>query len=244
LPDELVAIAAGELASFNACAGLCNVQDLSALRSEPDLFAFDTEFLEPTGSLAIEALPLVRRKRIPYKCSHVQISRSVLGQRGWTTIMNLFLCVSITWVALFVLFLGLDLIFLLVVEHASDTSQSMMADERISDQALQLARLDVALSEAVQKAREPADACGALAQCEDSVTLAPREPIPSAAGAVAHGTQRTGAVIIRDPRLARAWTLGDQEGGAEETGARISATQQIGAIAKAMDVLSAEISRY
>jgi hypothetical protein len=166
----------------------------------------------------------------------------MLGQRGWTTIMNLFLCVSITWVALAILFVGLDLLFLLVLEHATDTSQAMMADERISDQALQLAKLDLAVSEAVHKAREPADACDALAQLEDSVTLAPREPIPSAA--VAHGTQPTGAVIIRDPRLTRARILGDQNGGAEETRARISAAQQIGAISKAMDVLSAEISRY
>jgi hypothetical protein len=166
----------------------------------------------------------------------------MLGQRGWTTIMNLFLCVSITWVALAILFVGLDLLFLLVLEHASDPSQAMMADEPISDQALQLAKLDLAVSEAVHKAREPADACDALAQLEDSVTLAPREPIPTAAGAVAHGTQHTGAVIIRDPRLTRARILGGQNGGAEET--RTSATQQIGAISKAMDVLSAEISRY
>ena len=80
--------------------------------------------------------------------------------------MDLVLCVSITWLALFVVFVGLDLIFLLVVEHASDTSQAMMADERISDQALQLAKLDLAVSEAVQKPRESADACDVLADFE------------------------------------------------------------------------------
>ena len=74
------------------------------------------------------------------------------------------------------------------------------------------------------------------------MTLAPGEPIPTAAGAVAHGTQPTGAVIIRDPRLTRARILGDQDGGPEKIGATTSATQQIGAISKAMDVLSAEIS--
>jgi hypothetical protein len=156
--------------------------------------------------------------------------------------MNLLLYVSTVWVVLFVLFVGLDLIFLLMIEHASDTSQAMMADERLSDQAPQLAKLDLAVSKAT--AREPADACEALAQLEDTVTLAPRDAIPTAADAVANGTQHTGAVIIRDPRLTRALTLGDQGGGAEETGARTSATQQIEAISKAMEVLSAEKSHH
>ena len=158
--------------------------------------------------------------------------------------MNLVLCVSITWVALVVVFVGLDLIFLLVIERASDTSLAMMADRHISDQALQLAKLDLAVGEAVQNAREGADACDALAQLEDSVTLAPREPTPTPAGGVAHGTQHASAVIIRDPRLTRARTLDDQGGGAEETAAWTSATRQIGAISKAMDVLSAEITPY
>ena len=42
-----------------------------------------------------------------------------------TTIMSILLYVSIAWVTLCVLFVGLDLIFLLIVEHASDTSQPM-----------------------------------------------------------------------------------------------------------------------
>jgi hypothetical protein len=157
--------------------------------------------------------------------------------------MNLLLPVSIAWVALFVLFVGLDLIFLLIIERASNTSQAAMADEGTSDLAPQLAKLDLAVSEEV-KAREPADAYEAFAQLEDSVTLAPRDAIPTAAGAVGHGTQHTGAVIIRDPRLTRAHTLCDQSGGAEETGVRTSVTQQIGAISEAMEVLSAEKSQH
>jgi len=123
--------------------------------------------------------------------------------------MNILLYVSIAWVTLCVLFVGLDLIFLLIVEHASDTSQAMAADESISDQARNTAKLDLAMDEAVQKARELADTFDALAQLEDTVTLAPRDAIPTANGAVARRTQRTGAVIIRDPRLTRARTLGD-----------------------------------
>ena len=46
--------------------------------------------------------------------------------------MNILLYVSLAWVALCVLFVGLDLIFLLMTERASDTSQAMMTDERIS----------------------------------------------------------------------------------------------------------------
>jgi hypothetical protein len=91
-----------------------------------------------------------------------------------------------------------------------------------------------------RQARELADTFDAPA----TVTLAPRDAIPTADGAVARRTQRTGAVIIRDPRLTRARTLGDQSGGAEETGARISATQEIGTISEAMEVLSAEISHH
>ena len=159
--------------------------------------------------------------------------------------MSILLYVSIAWVILCVLFVGLDLIFLLIVEHASDTSQAMAADESISDQARQMAKLDLAMDETVRRqARELADTFDAPAQLEDTVTLAPRDAIPTADGAVARRTQHTGAVIIRDPRLTRARTLGDQRDGAEETGARISATQEIGAISEAMEVLSAEISHH
>jgi len=137
--------------------------------------------------------------------------------------MSILLYVSIAWVTLCVLFVGLDLIFLLIVEHASDTSQPMAVR---------------------RQARELADTFDAPAQLEDTVTLAPRDAMPTADGAVAPRTQRTGAVIIRDARLTRARTLGDQSGGAEETGARTSATQEIGAISEAMEVLSAEISHH
>jgi hypothetical protein len=155
--------------------------------------------------------------------------------------MSILLCVSIAWVTFGLLFLGLDLIFLLLIERASNTSQAMMADERISDQAPQLAKLDLAMSEPVQKGRELADTCDALAQLGDTVTLAPRD----ADGAVADRTQRAGAVIIRDPRLlTRARTLRDQSGGAEETGARTSASPEIGAISEVMEALSAEISYH
>jgi hypothetical protein len=159
--------------------------------------------------------------------------------------MSILLYVSIAWVTLCVVFVGLDLIFLLIVEHASDTSQAMAADESISDQARQMAKLDLAMDETVRRqACELADTFDAPAQLEDTVTLAPRDVIPTADGAVARRTQHTGAVIIRDPRLTRARTLGDQSGGAEETGARISATQEIGTISLAMEALSAEISHH
>jgi hypothetical protein len=159
--------------------------------------------------------------------------------------MSILLYVSIAWVTLCVSFVGLDLIFLLIVEHASDTSQAMGADESISDQARQMAKLNLAMDETVRRqACELADTFDAPAQLEDTVTLAPRDAIPTADGAVARRTQHTGAVIIRDPRLTRARTLGDQSGGAAETGARTSATQEIGAISEAMEVLSAEISHH
>ena len=126
--------------------------------------------------------------------------------------MSILLCVSITWVTFGLLFIGLDLIFLLIIEHASNRSQAMMAHERISDQAPELAKRDLVVEEPVQKARELADTCDALVQLEDTVTLAPRDAIPTAPRAVADRTQRTGAVIIRDPRLTRARTLSDQSG--------------------------------
>ena len=126
--------------------------------------------------------------------------------------MSILLCVSITWVTFGLLFIGLDLIFLLIIEHASNTSQAMMAHERISDQAPQLAKRDLAVYEPVQKARELADTCDALVQLKDTVTLAPRDAIPTAARAVPDRAQHTGAVIIRDPRLTRARTLSNQSG--------------------------------
>jgi hypothetical protein len=124
--------------------------------------------------------------------------------------MNILLYVSIAWVTLCVLFVGLDLIVLLIVEHASNASQAMGADDSISDQARQIAKLELAMDETVRRqARELADTSDALAELEDMVTLAPRDAILTADGAVA---PRTGAVIIRDPRLTRARTLGDQSG--------------------------------
>ena len=126
--------------------------------------------------------------------------------------MSILLCVSITWVTFGLLFVGLDLIFLLIIEHASNRSQAMMAHERISDQAPQLAKRDLAVDEPFQKARELADTCDALVQLKDTVTLAPRDAIPTAASAVPDRAQHTGAVIIRDPRLTRARTLSDQSG--------------------------------
>jgi len=143
------------------------------------------------------------------------------------------------------LFVGVESIFLLVVGHASDTSQARAADTILPDQAAHRAKLDLAMDETGRRqACELADTFDAPAQLEDTVTLAPRDAIPTADGAVARRTQHTGAVIIRDPRLTRARTLGDQSGGAEETGARTSATQEIGAISEAMEVLSAEISHH
>ena len=61
--------------------------------------------------------------------------------------MSILLCVSITWVTFGLLFVGLDLIFLLIIEHASNTSQAMMAHGRISDQAPQLVKRDLAVDE-------------------------------------------------------------------------------------------------
>jgi hypothetical protein len=43
--------------------------------------------------------------------------------------------------------MGLDLIFLLIVDHASDTSQAMAVDESISDQAPQMGKLDLAMDD-------------------------------------------------------------------------------------------------
>jgi hypothetical protein len=73
-------------------------------------------------------------------------------------------------------------------------------------------KLDGALDKPVQQARGLTDAFDALAHLEGAVTLAPRDAIPTAPRAVSAGTQHTGAVIIRDPRLTRARTLSDRSG--------------------------------
>jgi hypothetical protein len=99
-----------------------------------------------------------------------------------------------------------------MIEHASNASQAMIDDDGISDQAPRTAKQDHAMDEPVQKARELSDTCDALAQLEGAVTLAPRDAIPTAHRAVPDRTQHTGAVIIRDPRLTRSRTLGDQSG--------------------------------
>jgi hypothetical protein len=124
--------------------------------------------------------------------------------------MSILLCVLIAWVTFGLLLVGLGLI---IVEHFSNTSQVAIDDEGISDQASQMAKLDHAMDEPVQKAREPANAFDARAQLEGAVTLAPRDAIPTAAGAVADRKQRAGAVIIRDPRLTHAPTLSDLKWG-------------------------------
>jgi hypothetical protein len=126
--------------------------------------------------------------------------------------MSIQLCVLTAWVTLCVLYVGLVLISLLIVEHSSIPSQVTFDDPGISDQAPQTAKLDHVMDHPVQKARELADAWEALAQLEGVVTLAPRDAIPMAAGAVTNQAQYTGAVIIRDPRLTRPRTLGDQSG--------------------------------
>jgi hypothetical protein len=122
--------------------------------------------------------------------------------------MSVLLCVVIVWVTFGLLLVGLGL---LIVEHFSNTSQ-VIDDEAIANRAPQMAKLDGAIDEPVQKTREFADTCDALAQLEDKVTLAPRDAIPTAARTVPDRAQHTGAVIIRDPRLTRARTLSDQSG--------------------------------
>ena len=79
--------------------------------------------------------------------------------------MMMLLCVLIAWVILCVLFVGLELILLRIVEHASYKSQAMATNEGISDQARELVTLDLAMDETV-------------GQLEDKVTLAPHDPIP------------------------------------------------------------------
>ena len=92
--------------------------------------------------------------------------------------MSILLCVSIACVTFCSLFMGLGLIVLLIVEHFSNTSQVTIDDEAISDRALQMAKLDGAMDEPVQQARELADTCDLLAKLDDTVTLAPRDAIP------------------------------------------------------------------
>jgi hypothetical protein len=154
--------------------------------------------------------------------------------------MSILLSISITWITLCFSVTGLVLIFLLVAERAPNTSQAMMADECVSDQALRMAKLDLSMDEPVQRAREFADIFDALPQLEGPANLAARDEILTAHSAVSDPTQRTGAVIIRDPRLTRACALCDQSARAEETVARTSATQKIGAISEAMKILSTE----
>jgi hypothetical protein len=59
------------------------------------------------------------------------------------------LCVLIAWVTFGLLFVGQDLIFLLMIEHASNTSQATIVDERISDQASSDGKADLAVNEPV-----------------------------------------------------------------------------------------------
>jgi hypothetical protein len=124
--------------------------------------------------------------------------------------MSILFCVLIAWVTFSLLFMGLGL---LIVEHFSNTPKVTIADESISEAGTQIAKLDRAMGDSVQKARELAEAFDALTQLEGAVALAPRDAIPMSGGAVADPAQRRGAVIIRDPRLTRARTLGDQSGG-------------------------------
>ena len=124
--------------------------------------------------------------------------------------MSILLCVSIACVTFCLLFMGLGLIVLLILERFPNTSQVTIDDEGISEAATQTAKFDRAMDEPVQQARELADAFDGLAQLEGAVTLAPRDAIPMVPRAVPDRTQRTGAVIIRDPRLTRARTLSDQ----------------------------------
>ena len=117
--------------------------------------------------------------------------------------MNMLLYISIAWVILCVLFVGLELIILRIVERASDTSQARAANEGISDQARELAKLDLAMDETVRRqACELADTFGALAQLEDTVTLAPSDAIPTTHSAALRSQirpgGRTGVVIIRE----------------------------------------------
>jgi hypothetical protein len=123
--------------------------------------------------------------------------------------MSILLCVLIAWVTFGLLLVELGLLF---VEYFSNTSQVTIDDEAIADRAPQMAELDGAIDEPVQKARELADACDARARLEGAVSLAPRDAILTAHRAVPDRTQHTGAVIIRDPRLTRARTSSDQSG--------------------------------
>ena len=122
--------------------------------------------------------------------------------------MSMLLCVAFAWISFSMLFVGLGLIFLLVAERASNTSQVVIiADEGISEQAHLLQDHAWPCDAPGQHARELANTFDAFAQLEGTVALAPHDASASAAGALADRTQHTGAVIIRDPRLMRAGNL-------------------------------------
>ena len=80
--------------------------------------------------------------------------------------MSILLCVSIACVTFCMLFMGLGLIVLLVVEHFSNTSQVTIDDEGIADRAPQMAKLDGAIDEPVQQVREHRRCFLTLAQLE------------------------------------------------------------------------------
>jgi hypothetical protein len=124
--------------------------------------------------------------------------------------MSILLCVLIAWVTFSFLFVGLGL---LILEHFSSTPKVTIADESVSEHRGLRSQSLSAMDESVQKARELASAFEALAQLEGAAALAPRDAIPTSASAVADPAQRRDAVIIRDSRLTRARTLGDQSGG-------------------------------
>ena len=114
--------------------------------------------------------------------------------------MSILLCVSIAWAAMGILFMGLGLVVLLVAERASGFSR---ADEGIADHAPRAASVDLAISELqpAHNAFEFADDLNGLAQFEGMVASALHDANAKARCAVADRKERTGAVIIRDPRL-------------------------------------------
>jgi hypothetical protein len=86
-----------------------------------------------------------------------------------TTIMSILLSVLIAYVTFGLLFVGLGL---LIVEHFSNTPKATIADESISEAGTQIAKLDCAMDEPVQKARALAEAFDVLVQLEGAVALA------------------------------------------------------------------------
>jgi hypothetical protein len=77
---------------------------------------------------------------------------------------------KLNWVTFGLLFVGLGL---LIVGHFSNAPQVTIADESISEAATQMGKLDRAMDEPVQKARELADTCDALAQLEEGYLSTP-----------------------------------------------------------------------